>query len=87
MGNQQGKTKISREPASKLSDAPVGKRIDVRFSPAVTFAVCCKPANTKLAAKQHEGGRRSVNRTCLLATNLASISPESPRNAGATGLA
>jgi hypothetical protein len=87
MGNRQGKTRISREPASKLSDAPAGTRLSVRFSPPVAFAVCCKPANTKLADMQHEGGRRSVNGIYYLVANRPSNSSESPGNAGVTGLA
>ena len=84
MGNQQGKTDISQEPASKLSDAPAGRRLGVRFSPVVAFAVCCKPANTKLADKWYKGGRRSVDETHYLAASLASNASESPGNAGAT---
>jgi hypothetical protein len=84
MANQHGKTDISQELASKLSDAPAGRRLGVRFSPAVAFAVRCKPANAKLADKQHEDGRRSVDEIHYLAANLPSNSSESPGNADAT---
>ena len=82
MGNQPGKTGISQEPASRSGDVPVGRQLAVRFSPAVAFAVCCKPAN-----KQHEPSRRSVKGTYYRAANLASNSAESPGHAGAPGQA
>lgn len=82
MGNQPAKTGISQKPASRLGDAPAGGRLAVRFSPAVAFAVCCKPTN-----KQHEPSRRPVKETYYLAANLASNSSESPDPAGASGQA
>ena len=87
MGNQQAKADISQKPASRLSDARACRRLGVRFSPAVAFAVCCKPAHTKLADTQHETGRRSVDPTHYLAANLPTNSSESPGNVGAAGLA
>jgi hypothetical protein len=87
MGNQQSKTDIAQESASKFGDAPARRQLGVRFSPAVAFAVCCKPANPKPGDKQHEGGRLSVKGTYYLAANLAANSLESPGNAGAPGQA
>jgi hypothetical protein len=85
MGTQRSKAEISQEPGSTLAGAPSSRQLGIRFSPVVAFAVSCKPAETKPADKQREGGRSSMDGPRCLAANVGHTTSAVAGNAGAPG--
>lgn len=85
MDYQPSKTDSSQESGATLPGAPARRQLGIRFAPAVAFAVCCQPANTKPADRPREGGSRSMKGTCYPAANPASCPSEKPGNTGALG--
>ena len=61
------------------------KTLGIRFFPVVTFAVSCKPAQTKPADPHREDRRSSMNGTCRLAANVRPNTSAVPDNAPTPG--
>jgi hypothetical protein len=61
------------------------KTLGIRFFPVVTFAVRCKPAQTRPADTYREGSRSLMDGTCRLAATVRPSTSAVPGNAPAPG--
>ena len=82
---QQNKADIFQKAGATLADAPSSKCLGIRFSPDVAFAVTCKRAETKAAAKHQAGSRITLTGTYGLIASVRHSIAVLLRNVGASG--